>query len=59
MAKMIEEKLATSEVESQVAVVPEQKPSPTISEVVALIRRESRQEPKRYLDEVHVPGGGE
>lgn len=32
---------------------------PTLSEVMALIRQESQDRPQRYLDQVHVPGGGE
>lgn len=32
---------------------------PTIAEVMAKIRRESQLNPQKYLDQVHVPGGGE
>ena len=33
--------------------------APTVAEVVDSIRNESLDQPRAYLSEVHVPGGGE
>lgn len=32
---------------------------PAVDEVVSLIRKECVDRPQMYIDEVHVPGGGE
>lgn len=42
--------------ESRQAAVPA---APSADEVLDLVRRDSLDQPKKYLDEVHVPGGGE
>jgi hypothetical protein len=31
----------------------------SLSDVLALIRQDSQDRPQKYLDQVHVPGGGE